>query len=246
MAQRPRRSVSRRDYVALADVKLPRSRKKSSHGTRIVEDGNDELYRLNIVDEDVNNSLVKVRYIGYSSDFDEWRARDDIVELSDSESDSDSKQRPSGTIQRFCLFEELTLRIKELLISRRKGDPVCHIVMSFDRMSFDSLVIRGTVPKAGSSRRQVYTISHMTQFENLLGNRWYIRGLNAAGDFCFVTPGSVKFYLRETKGKIDYQLQTDGTLLKKYFGERCQLVFSFIRGDGTSMQWNDVIRQCKT
>ena len=51
----------------------------------------------------------------------------------------------------------------------------------------------------------------MTQFEDLLGNRWYIRGLNAVGDFCFVTPGTVRFYLREKKGRIDYQLKSDGT-----------------------------------
>ena len=245
MAQRPRRSICRPDYVAVADLKLPRNRKRSSHYNPTVE-SNDELDRICIIDEDVENSLAKVRYVGYGSDFDEWKARDDIVELSDSESDCDLREQPSSTIQRFCLFEELALRIKELLISSRKGNPVCRIVMSFDRMSFDSLVIRGTaVPKAGRSRRQVYTVSHMTKFDNLLGDRWYIRGLNAAGDFCFVTPGSVKLYLRETKRRIDYQLQSDGTMLKNYFGKGYCLVFSFIRSDGTSAQWNDVIRQCK-
>ena len=120
--------------------------------------------------------MVKVRYIGYSSDFNEWRRKDDIVELSDdessSESDVDSRQLSLGSLRRFCLFEELG--IKELLISSHKKDPMCRIVMSFDRMSFDSLLIRATVvPKAGSSKtsskRSVYSIQHMTQFEDLLG-----------------------------------------------------------------------------
>ena len=253
MVQRPRRSVSRPDYVALSAVKLPRSR-KISHDTRTGTEGDsDELYRLRVVDED--DSMVKVRYIGYSSDFDEWRRKDDIVELSDdeslSESDDDSRQLSLGSLQRFCLFEELALRIKELLISSRKKDPMCRIVMSFDRMSFDSLLIRATVvPKAGSSKtsskRSVYSIQHMTQFEDLLGNRWYIRGLNAAGDFCFVTPGTVRFYLREKKGRIDYQLKSDGTLFQEYFGKGVQLVLSFIRGDGTLAQWNTVLKNCRT
>ena len=125
MAQRPRRSVSRPDYVALSSVKLPRSR-KINHDTRTVTESNsdsnsDELYRLRVVDED--DAMVKVRYIGYSSDFDEWRRKDDIVELSDDESssksDGGSRQRSLGSLQRFCLFEELALRIKELLISSR-------------------------------------------------------------------------------------------------------------------------------
>ena len=253
MAQQPRRSVSRPDYVALSSVKLLRSR-KINHDTRTVTESNsdsnsDELYRLRVVDED--DAMVKVRYIGYSSDFDEWRRKDDIVELSDdessSESDGGSRQRSLGSLQRFCLFEELALRIKELLISSRKKDPMCRIVMSFDRMSFDSLLIRATlVPKAGTrTKRSVYSIQHMTQFEDLLGNRWYIRGLNAAGDFCFVTPGSVRLYLRVKKGRIDYQLKSDGTLFQEYFGKGFQLVFSFIRGDGTLAQWNTVLKKCK-
>ena len=66
--------------------------------------------------------------------------------------------------------------------------PYCNVI------GFDFLVIRGTVlPK------QVYTLSHMTQFDNLLGGRWYLRGLNATGDFCFVTHGLVLF--KGDKGK---------------------------------------------
>ena len=90
---------------------------------------------------------------------------------------------------------------------------MCCIVMSFDKIFCDSLVVRGVLhSKAGSSRVQVYTIPHMIHFDDLLGAKWYIRRLNAAGDFCYVTPGTVKFYLRETKGKVDYQLETDGTM----------------------------------
>jgi len=123
--------------------------------------------------------------------------------------------------------------------------------MSLDRIFYDSLVVRGALQsKVGRSSRvhtrQVYTIPHMKHFEDLFGARWYIRRLNTAGDFCFVTPGRVEFYLRETKRKVDYQLESDGSMRQSYFGKGSQLVFSFIRSDGTLKQWSDIIRLCSS
>ena len=255
MAQRPKRSVPRRDYASLADLKLPRIKKSNNHSTPRLSDSegeaNGELYRVEVVEENTATSQVKVRYIGYSTSFDEWREKEEIVDLSDSDSEDDVPEFPSVTIQRFCLLQELAVRIKQSLISSRKGNPVCHIVMSFDKIFFDSLAVRGALQsKAGRSSRvhtrQVYTIPHMKHFEDLLGARWYIRGLNMAGDFCFVTPSTVEFYLRETKGKVDYQLESDGSMRQFYFGKGCQLVFSFVRGDGILRQWNDIIRLCSS
>jgi len=41
----------------------------------------------------------------------------------------------------------------------------------------------------------------MKHFDDLLGAKWYLRGLNKAGDFCYVTPGTVEFYYRTGKEK---------------------------------------------
>ena len=48
MAQRTRCSVSKVNYTVLVHVKLPRSRKNSSHDTRTAEEENNELHRLKI------------------------------------------------------------------------------------------------------------------------------------------------------------------------------------------------------
>ena len=61
----------------------------------------------------------------------------------------------------------------------------------------------------------------------------YIRGLNSAGDFCYIEPGTVKFYLKYQLQKVDFQLQDDGTMKTQYIGIRRQLVFKFVRSDGT-------------
>ena len=81
----------------------------------------------------------------------------------------------------------LVYRIKSLLVSHRKGDPLCCISMTFDTIFFDGLIRRGTA--VGASRKvkiEKYTLSSLTKLEDILGHRWYIRGLNVAGDFCYV------------------------------------------------------------
>ena len=61
----------RKDYKQLSDLQLPRLRAKQD----------DKLYDLDIVEEDVLTQRVKVHYIGYGSEDDEWRDKDEIVHL---------------------------------------------------------------------------------------------------------------------------------------------------------------------
>jgi len=84
----------------------------------------------------------------------------------------------------------------------------------------------------------------MKNFDDLLGAKWYIRGLKTADDFCYITPVTVESYVRDRKGKVDYQVESDGTILQVHFGKGCQLVFKFVCGDGTLAQWNDIIGLC--
>ena len=39
-----------------------------------------------------------------------------------------------------------------------------------------------------------------------------------AGDFCYIEPGTVRFYLKLAKQKVDYQIQQDGSIKMQYFG----------------------------
>ena len=252
-AERPKRTISQPNYAELADLKIPRMRsvKKASLGTRgVTQTVGSQLCRLNVLERDVGRGLAKVRYVGYGAEFDEWRPMDDIIELSDGSSSDDQTVdgHSSGifqcpTFERFCLLKELGYRIKSLLISNRKGDPNCRTIMPFDQVSFDSLVLCGSLATSVNShcKRKIYTLANLSKLDDLLGERWHIRGLNTAGDFCYIIHNSVRFYLKNSKGKIDYQLCSDGTLVKKYFGKGYYLVFSFVRGDGVSSQWNETL-----
>jgi len=69
--------------ASLADVKLPRKKRNTnrnlSRGSIEGETTNNELYRLEIVDENMETSQVKVRYVGYSADYDESGEQEQIL-----------------------------------------------------------------------------------------------------------------------------------------------------------------------
>ena len=243
--ERPRtkRSISRVDYSKLADIKVPsvRRRKETAAEPEDVE----KLYRLKIVDRNPQEGIVKVRYIGYGRDYDEWRLEEEVVDLNEESSSNNSE---GGDVQftgpvpcRISVFEELAYRIKTLLTSSRKGDPSCRIIIPFDQVSFDALVMRCSIFNR-SSKRKVYRVPNMLKLNDLLGERWFIRGLNQAGDFCYIIHNAIKLYLKQVRGRPDYQLLDNGTMVKNYFGRQQQLVLSFVRGDGVASQWNHVVK----
>ena len=78
MSGRPKHSVSRLNYSELADVKVPR-RTLSTKVNETTLPKYSTLYRLKILERDEENKRVKVRYIGYSRKYDEWRKADDIL-----------------------------------------------------------------------------------------------------------------------------------------------------------------------
>lgn len=224
-----------------------RKTKNSAKSSQESSSFTNELYRLKIIDSDENSGRVKVRYIGYGEDYDEWRLLEDIIELGNDSSSGDEGAEVVATevatrVGKFCLYEELAYRIKSLLYSTRTGNPVCRIIMGFDVVYFEGLIRRATQVNTGKKR--VYQLSGLTKLDDLLGKRWYIRGINAAGDFCYIQPDSVKYYLKQCRRRTEFQMQPDGSLRKCVHGGRCQLVFQFVRNDGVLSQWNSALNSC--
>ena len=92
--ERPRRSIKRPNYGELADMKVfkyckPRARKQAKGELPAPTRKLRAVYRLNIVERDEANELVKVRYIGYDSSYDEWRPETDIVNLDEEANQED-------------------------------------------------------------------------------------------------------------------------------------------------------------
>ena len=114
----------------------------------------------------------------------------------------DSDNMPfRGPLQSQCsVFEELVFRIKVLLTSSRKGYPNCRIIMSFDQVSFDAPAMRCfPVSRNAKCKRQVYKVQDFLKLNDFLGDRWHIRGLNSAGDFCYVMHDAMKLYMKQSQ-----------------------------------------------
>ena len=66
------RNQEAKDYKQLSTLRLPRAKPVKN---------TDKLYELEVIEEDVYTSRVKVHYVGYDSEHDEWRDKADIVHL---------------------------------------------------------------------------------------------------------------------------------------------------------------------
>lgn len=107
----------------MADVRIPRTKyswvSQPSNNQKASKDASNSgrHYHLNILEQDPQNKLVKVRYVGYGSEFDEWRLESDVVHLTE-ESDSDSAGEEDSfnvfatlgipSRRKFCLYEDLS------------------------------------------------------------------------------------------------------------------------------------------
>ena len=203
---RKRQAVNYRD-----DLPLPRARR-----AKIKAVSPERLYPLRVVEEDEERQLVKVHYEGYSSCYDEWRARDGIVDLQpddktggeddDAVEDAETGSLGVAPILPFNLYHELVVGIKGSLTSARKKSPQIRLRMPFDKLTFDGgLKARGV--EAGGGK---YTIKQYQDLQDILGGGWYYKGLNEHGDFCFVILRSIRFYLYQRRSIVDYQPLKEG------------------------------------
>ena len=117
--RRCKRTRSPVNYREADMVKLPRASRSQ-----------DKIYPVTIVEQD--SDKVKVHYIGYSSDYDEWKNEDELIEEGGGPS-----LEIQATYQPYSLYYCLRLRVKQALASGRKSSPVIKIVMNFDPVLFN-------------------------------------------------------------------------------------------------------------
>ena len=106
---RPKR-CPRVDYTKLANPTLDLKSYKTTSAERHKDSPTSaQLFRLEIVDEDTDNELVKVRYIGYDSRFDEWRPKNDVIDLNtpDHEGNELSDNSSNNADERGMVFNPL-------------------------------------------------------------------------------------------------------------------------------------------
>ena len=164
----------------------------------------DKLYPVEVTERALNR--VKIHYIGYGSDDDEWRDADDIVDL--------TQPRFLTTVPGFSLYGQLASKIKNSLKSSRKSNPEVRIDIEFDKDLFDREMRRLGKFKQKYGGNDMYTIAHYSDLDEALGSKWFIRGLNERGDFCYAILDTVRFYLRKRLPLNDYIPGEDGAVKK--------------------------------
>ena len=92
----------------------------------VIKPAANDLFPIEVIEEDPDLARYKVHYIGYSSVYDEWKEKDTIVDIRDPNPDDPNPDDPNpenpmccdqGQIERFSLYYELATRIKTTLNS---------------------------------------------------------------------------------------------------------------------------------
>ena len=131
------------NYRELTKVILPRAVREKQTDSK--------LYSVDVVERNPLTHKVKIHYIGYDSDQDEWRDEADLVDMSGSQ--------PSYLLSpNFSLYQELALLIKSSLQSSRKGNPEVKLTMNFDKVQFDGGIRQLGTLKAGEELKSTQYI----------------------------------------------------------------------------------------
>ena len=83
---------------------------------------------------------------------------------------------------------------------------------------------------------QRFTVKSYKDLYPLLGKGWHWRGLNEAGDFCYVMLTTIEFYLHRKKPLKEFfppSYAVPSSIRDTGYG----LTFTFVRGDGTPSEF---------
>ena len=178
---------------------------------------------------------MKVHYVGYPETDDEWRSCEELVAEG-----ALGRVLPSfiptgeSLEDRAALFcDRLSRKIKLSLFSTKRESPEVRIEQEIEADVFNHWFKNIGVVK-DSRGRHVHCIDSPIDPEltKLFGNKWSERILNANGDFCYVTKGTIQFWTHK-KSFIKEFVDIGGTLFEKQIENELVFIFyTFVRGDG--------------
>lgn len=233
------------DYKQLINrsVKLPRARKQPSAKT--------DLFPVEIVSEDSQSGRVKVHYIGYGVEFDEWKNLSEVETTINSDGEVRGEEIPPSNedsvtatsvasvyeplYEPYSPYKDLRIRIKRGLSCSRTGSPTVKISMPFDMLLFNGGLKCVGIPSEERHGVQHYKIKNYEDLNELLGRDWHFRGININGDYGYAVLKTVDFYLLKSRKFVEYVPSKHHNVfdcIKTDTGH--SLVFSLVCDYGTS------------
>lgn len=118
-------------------------------------------------------------------------------------------------------MENLSTLIKESLHGQRKVDSAVNISVQIERKLYKELFSAGSFPKP-------VQLTDVKEWNELLGEHWHYRIFNLQGDFAFVTPGTLTYWITERRPLEEYS--ADGVQVFRHRGFIFRV--KFVRGLG--------------
>ena len=135
-----------------------------------------KLYPIEVIESTRNR--VRVHYVGYFSQYDEWKDKSEIevMNLQPGNVSQDTKDK-SDTTAIYDLHKELTVKIKRVLSCNRTTSPNIKVSMLFDILLFNGGLKLAAILSKRSCGIQYYKINHYKDLYPLLGVNWHVRGI---------------------------------------------------------------------
>lgn len=182
---------------------------------------------------------MKVHYIGFSHDEDEWRNCDELMgngnlgRIVPRFSPSQVSLQDRGSL----VCDRLKRKIKHALFSSKRESPEVRLEEPIELDVYDNVFKHiGLVKK--DKGRSVHCVNSVLDPNlcKVLGDKWFERILNKNGDFAYVTKGTIQFWLH-VKAAIKEFVDIGDKLFENYIENDMFLIFTFVRGDGVKIEY---------
>ena len=220
MSSRPRACKKNISYVEANNVIADVKEKKESR---------DKLYEVEIVERDQINKRIKLHYVGYGKNFDEWHTESPDELCPVSKISKITIPSSSNLDERKQIFlEDIKIKIQKHLVQHRSTDPLCKFEVDGSKDVFDVIL---EACELKHHNRSFYSPTTLKHLENLLGSRWFLRIENQKGDFCYIREGTFKLWVFQPKGLTSYQKYGE-KYIEHIQEQRPVLKVSFVRTRG--------------
>ena len=127
-------------------------------------------------------------------------------------------------------YERVYREIRRKLYSGRKEDPEVRIEIPVEEDVFNQSLGRIT-SKSYSRNKLVYQVLCNETLDNYIGTKWNERIMNENGDFAYVVPGTLRFWLTKRNPILEFKVFGD-KYVKSEIEDGHEVVITFVRGDG--------------
>ena len=196
------------------------------------------LYAVEITEVDKARKRIKIHFTGHSEKFDEWRPCDEnfpVIRLEQMSQPTDASFE--DRLQNFC--ERVYREIKRKLYSGRREDPEVRLEIPVDEDVFSESIGRVT-SRSFRRNKLIYQVHSNGILDSYIGVKWNERIMNENGDFAFVVPGTLRFWLAKRSPIVEYKLIGD-KYVRSEIEDGYQVVFTFVRRDGNKHQYQNMV-----